>query len=47
MGALIRKYDAPGAESGRDHRIVVALHPTLKPTGADGPAPVSGPEPTP
>ncbi|MBC2901753.1 ArsR/SmtB family transcription factor [Streptomyces cupreus] len=27
---LIRKYDAPDAEGGRDHRIVVAVHPTLK-----------------
>ncbi|MFF1443942.1 ArsR/SmtB family transcription factor [Streptomyces sp. NPDC058295] len=31
VGALIRKYDAPDAESGRDHRIVVAVHPTVKP----------------
>jgi DNA-binding transcriptional ArsR family regulator len=30
--ALIRKYDAPGAEGGRAHRIVVAVHPTLKQT---------------
>ncbi|MGW2824895.1 ArsR/SmtB family transcription factor [Streptomyces sp. NPDC001443] len=30
IAALIRKYDAPEAEGGRDHRIVVALHPTLK-----------------
>jgi hypothetical protein len=29
---LIRKYDAPGVEGGRDHRIVVAVHPTLKQT---------------
>jgi hypothetical protein len=28
--ALIRKYDAPDAEGGRDHRIVVAVHPTVK-----------------
>jgi DNA-binding transcriptional ArsR family regulator len=27
---LIRKYDAPNAEGGRDHRIVVAVHPTVK-----------------
>ncbi|MFD8818690.1 ArsR family transcriptional regulator, partial [Streptomyces sp. NPDC059627] len=30
VSALISKYDAPGAEDGRDHRIVVALHPTVK-----------------
>ncbi|MGI5442546.1 ArsR/SmtB family transcription factor [Streptomyces shenzhenensis] len=38
VSALIRKYDAPDAEGGRDHRIVVAVHPTVKdqPT-ADGP----------
>ncbi|GAV43028.1 ArsR/SmtB family transcription factor [Streptomyces acidiscabies] len=32
VSALIRKYDAPHAESGRDHRIVLGLHPTLKET---------------
>ncbi|MFJ6668929.1 MULTISPECIES: helix-turn-helix domain-containing protein [unclassified Streptomyces] len=30
VGALIRKYDAPDAEGGRDHRIVVALHPAVE-----------------
>ncbi|MEU6193567.1 helix-turn-helix domain-containing protein [Streptomyces sp. NPDC047061] len=30
VSALIRKYDTPDAESGRDHRIVVAVHPTVK-----------------
>jgi hypothetical protein len=30
VSALIRKYDAGDAEEGRDHRIVVAVHPTLK-----------------
>ena len=30
VGALIRKYDAPDAEGGRDHRIVVAVHPRVK-----------------
>lgn len=30
VSALVRKYDAPDAEEGRDHRIVVALHPTVK-----------------
>ena len=43
VSALIRKYDAPDAEGGRDHRIVVAVHPTVKPTvkptAEDPPAP--------
>ncbi|MER5585791.1 ArsR/SmtB family transcription factor [Streptomyces asoensis] len=40
VGGLIRKYDAPDAEGGRDHRIVVAVHPTLKsPPPAQAPAP--------
>ncbi|MFI6407205.1 ArsR/SmtB family transcription factor [Streptomyces sp. NPDC050548] len=30
VSALIRKYDAGEAEEGRDHRIVVAVHPTVK-----------------
>ncbi|MFE2045245.1 ArsR/SmtB family transcription factor [Streptomyces sp. NPDC059477] len=30
VSALIRKYDAPDAEGGRDHRIVVAVHPVVK-----------------
>ena len=30
VSALIRKYDADEAEEGRDHRIVVAVHPTVK-----------------
>ncbi|MFJ4683535.1 ArsR/SmtB family transcription factor [Streptomyces sp. NPDC088789] len=30
VGALVRKYDAAGAEGGRDHRIVIAVHPTVK-----------------
>ncbi|CAM5791702.1 winged helix-turn-helix domain-containing protein [Cellulomonas persica] len=32
---LIARYDAPGSDGGRDHRLVVALHPALKP----GPGP--------
>ncbi|WP_327743650.1 helix-turn-helix domain-containing protein [Streptomyces europaeiscabiei] len=36
VGALIRKYDAPGAEAGRGHRIVVAVHPTVKPQATAG-----------
>ncbi|GGM89280.1 ArsR/SmtB family transcription factor [Streptomyces fuscichromogenes] len=30
VSALIRKYDAPDEDGGRDHRIVVAVHPTVK-----------------
>jgi DNA-binding transcriptional ArsR family regulator len=30
VSALIRKYDAGEAEEGRDHRIIVAVHPTVK-----------------
>jgi DNA-binding transcriptional ArsR family regulator len=34
VSALIRKYDAPDAEDGRAHRIVVAVHPTItRPVG--------------
>ncbi|MDJ0341903.1 helix-turn-helix domain-containing protein [Streptomyces sp. H10-C2] len=32
VGALVLKYDVASAEGGRDHRVVVALHPTVKPT---------------
>ncbi|MGP3950039.1 ArsR/SmtB family transcription factor [Streptomyces sp. 7N604] len=31
VGALIAKYHDETAEGGRDHRIVVAVHPTVKP----------------
>nr|WP_119590349.1 winged helix-turn-helix domain-containing protein [Streptomyces scabiei] len=44
VSALLRKYDAPGAETGRAHRIVVALHPTVKPQSADRPAPAPSPD---
>lgn len=37
VSALIRKYDAPDAEAGRGHRIVVAVHPTVKPQTAEVP----------
>ena len=30
VGALIAKYHDEDAQGGRDHRIVVALHPTVK-----------------
>ncbi|MEV7871877.1 helix-turn-helix domain-containing protein [Streptomyces sp. NPDC088124] len=33
--ALMAKYHVEQAGSGRDHRIVVALHPTVKATGPD------------
>ncbi|MFC7264494.1 ArsR/SmtB family transcription factor [Streptomyces lutosisoli] len=35
VGALIRKYHDGNAEGGRPHRIVVAVHPTLKPEAAE------------
>jgi DNA-binding transcriptional ArsR family regulator len=37
VGALISKYHAGDVEGGRSHRIVVAVHPTVKPEGP-GPA---------
>ncbi|MGV9250225.1 ArsR/SmtB family transcription factor [Streptomyces sp. NPDC003697] len=37
VAALISKYDAPEAGNGRDHRIVVALHPTVKEHAAPQP----------
>ncbi|MFD5117506.1 ArsR/SmtB family transcription factor [Streptomyces sp. NPDC058391] len=50
VGALIAKYHDEHAEGGRDHRIVVALHPTVKPgtvePGGTGPA-ISDTAPTP
>jgi DNA-binding transcriptional ArsR family regulator len=36
ISALVAKYDQPEAVGGRPHRIVVALHPTVKP---EAPAP--------
>ncbi|MFD7896870.1 ArsR/SmtB family transcription factor [Streptomyces sp. NPDC059743] len=45
VGALIAKYHDEHAESGRDHRIVVALHPTVKPAAsvtAEGSVTVGG-----
>lgn len=34
VSALVAKYHDAGAEGGRPHRIVVALHPTVKPQDA-------------
>lgn len=34
VGALIAKYHDEDAPGGRDHRVVVALHPTVKPPPA-------------
>jgi DNA-binding transcriptional ArsR family regulator len=45
VGALIRKYDAPGAADGRDHRIVVALHPSVREGPAEGDRSVEGDRP--
>ncbi|WP_405589466.1 ArsR/SmtB family transcription factor [Streptomyces sp. NBC_01190] len=45
VGALVAKYHQPEAGSGRSHRIVVALHPTVKPDppAALRPGPPGGP----
>ncbi|MCF3124766.1 helix-turn-helix transcriptional regulator [Streptomyces arenae] len=32
VGVLIRRYGAAGGEAGRDHRLVVAVHPSLATT---------------
>ncbi|MFG3149650.1 ArsR/SmtB family transcription factor [Streptomyces sp. NPDC048243] len=48
VGALISKYHDGDATGGRPHRIVVAVHPTVRPETpadpvvADGPEPVAG-----
>jgi len=41
LAGLVDRYDDPDAERGRDHRVVVALHPALK----DPALPRSAPEP--
>jgi hypothetical protein len=41
VSALIRKYHDGDAEAGRPHRIVVAVHPTVKPEAAAGPEAVA------
>lgn len=38
VSALVAKYHDPHAEGGRDHRIVVALHPTVSPGPEASPA---------
>ncbi|MDG9703563.1 helix-turn-helix domain-containing protein [Streptomyces sp. DH37] len=43
VSALIAKYHDADAEGGRDHRIVVALHPAVK--ADSGPATRTAPEP--
>lgn len=42
VGALVAKYHTADAEGGRDHRIVVALHPTVKPTAGNAAGPTAG-----
>ena len=37
LADLVEKYDDPAAPGGREHRLVVALHPVLKPA-PDGPS---------
>ncbi|GAA2070610.1 hypothetical protein [Actinomadura alba] len=34
MTALVGKYHDEGAERGRSHRVVVAVHPSVKPEPA-------------
>jgi DNA-binding transcriptional ArsR family regulator len=34
LAALVARYHAPNAERGRDHRLVVAIHPSVKPQPA-------------
>ncbi|MFD5076837.1 ArsR/SmtB family transcription factor [Streptomyces sp. NPDC058371] len=41
VGGLIRKYDAPDTAGGRSHRIVVALHPTVRPETPAAELPIS------
>ncbi|MET7983301.1 MULTISPECIES: winged helix-turn-helix domain-containing protein [unclassified Streptomyces] len=41
VSALIRKYHDGDTETGRPHRIVVAVHPTLKPEAGEGPEAVA------
>jgi DNA-binding transcriptional ArsR family regulator len=40
VGSLIAKYHDAGAEGGRPHRIVVALHPTVKAETSTAPTPI-------
>ncbi|MFE7122459.1 ArsR/SmtB family transcription factor [Streptomyces sp. NPDC057654] len=48
VGALVRKYHSESAEGGREHRLVVALHPAVKAEAeADAAGARSAGEPTP
>ncbi|MCM2423166.1 MULTISPECIES: ArsR/SmtB family transcription factor [unclassified Streptomyces] len=48
VGALVLKYHDASAEGGRDHRVVVAVHPTVKmpPAGPAEPLPAADVSPT-
>ncbi|MFC4530961.1 ArsR/SmtB family transcription factor [Sphaerisporangium dianthi] len=35
VAALVGKYHDAGAEGGRDHRLIVAVHPSVKPEAAE------------
>jgi hypothetical protein len=45
--ALVSRYHDEHAERGRDHRLVVGLHPIPTPTPAPEAGPQAGPEPEP
>ncbi len=50
VSALVAKYHDPGADGGRPHRVVVALHPTVRPetlAAVEPAAPHGAPEPKP
>ncbi|MFB4302315.1 ArsR/SmtB family transcription factor [Actinomadura sp. NTSP31] len=44
VGALVRKYHDASAEGGRGHRVVIALHPSLKAEPAERPGVEQGPD---
>jgi DNA-binding transcriptional ArsR family regulator len=33
LAGVVRKYHSPDAPGGRDHRVILAVHPTLNPRG--------------
>lgn len=41
VSALIRKYHDPSAEGGRDHRVVVAVHPSVRADTTPTPTPIA------